>query len=87
MDETSFVSLLVTAGTGRLAMDGETMPLSAGDSVFLPAGNGNVRVEGDCNVLLTRVEWNYGNSAQFTANALRTAPAATAHHLRCKNAR
>ena len=28
-----------------------------------------------------------GNTAQFTANALRTAPAAAAHHLRCKNAR
>lgn len=54
-DETSFVSLLVTAGTGSLAMDGETMPLSAGDSVFLPAGSGDFRVEGDCNVLLTRV--------------------------------
>ena len=54
-DETSFVSLLVTAGTGRLVMDGETMPLSAGDSVFLPAGSGDFRVEGDCTVLLTRV--------------------------------
>lgn len=49
------VSLLVTAGMGCLAMDGKTMPLSAGDSVFLPAGSGNFRVEGDCTVLLTRV--------------------------------
>ena len=49
------MSLLVTAGTGCLAMDGETMPLSAGDSVFLPAGSGDFRVEGDCTVLLTRV--------------------------------
>ena len=29
----------------------------------------------------------FGNTAQFTADALRTAPAAAAHHLRCKNAR
>ena len=55
VDETSFVALLVTEGAGTLAMDGETMPLSAGDCLFVPAGSGTFQVEGDCSVLVTRV--------------------------------
>lgn len=55
VDETSFAALLVTEGTGALAMDGETMPLSAGDSLFVPAGSGTFQVGGDCSVLVTRV--------------------------------
>ena len=30
---------------------------------------------------------SYGNTAQFTANALRTTSTSDARHLRCKNAR
>ncbi|MGN0983935.1 MAG: type I phosphomannose isomerase catalytic subunit [Gemmiger sp.] len=55
VDETSFAALLVTEGTGTLAMDGEAMPLSAGDCLFVPAGSGTFQVEGDCSVLVTRV--------------------------------
>ena len=55
VDETSFAALLVTEGTGTLAMDGETMPLAAGDCLFVPAGSGTFQVEGDCSVLVTRV--------------------------------
>ena len=55
VDETSFAALLVTEGTGTLAMDGETMPLAAGDCLFVPAGSGTFQVEGACSVLVTRV--------------------------------
>lgn len=54
-DETSFVSLLVTEGTGVLETSGETMLLHPGDSIFIPAGSGEYCVEGTCSVLLTRV--------------------------------
>ena len=54
-DENSFVHLLITAGEGTLEMDGETMPLAPGDSVFIPAGAGAYRVAGGCKALVTRV--------------------------------
>ena len=55
VDETSFAALLVTEGAGTLAMDGETMPLAAGDCVFLPAGAGPFSVTGACEALVIRV--------------------------------
>ena len=33
------------------------------------------------------IVFSYGNTAQFTADALRTALTNDARHLRCKNAR
>ena len=55
VDGTSFLSLLVLEGTGTLAADGGTLPLKKGDSIFMPAGSGEVRVTGDCRALLTTV--------------------------------
>lgn len=55
VDETSFVSLLVTEGQGTLETGGETMPLHPGDSIFIPANSGAYRVEGSCSALVTRV--------------------------------
>ena len=55
VDGTSFLSLLVLDGHGTLIQHGQVAPLDAGDSVFLPAGGGDYRVEGDCRCLLTYV--------------------------------
>lgn len=57
-DERSFVSLLVLDGSGLLEQDEEKMPLKKGDSLFLPAGSGNYRVTGACELLRTRVGQN-----------------------------
>jgi len=54
-DADSFVSLLVAEGAGTLEMDGHTLPLAAGDSLFIPANSGAYRVTGTCRVLETRV--------------------------------
>lgn len=53
--EESFVSLLVTDGSGTLHCGGETATLTRGDSVFLPAGSGAYTVEGNVTVLVTRI--------------------------------
>ena len=39
-DETSFVSLLITEGEGRLTCGGETVQAKKGDSFFITAGSG-----------------------------------------------
>lgn len=54
-DETSFVSLLVTDGNGTLEVEGQRIPLSLGDSIFICAGSGIYHVSGDCQILETRV--------------------------------
>ena len=53
--EESFVSLLVTDGSGTLHCGGETATLTRGDSVFLPAGSGAYTVEGNVTALVTRI--------------------------------
>lgn len=54
-DETSFVSLLVTSGSGKVAGCENTVEFVAGDSLFVPAGAGEVTIMGDCTVLKTTV--------------------------------
>lgn len=55
VDETSFLSLLVLDGTGTLEESSNNLPLKKGDSLFVPAGSGEIRVTGSCRVLLTSV--------------------------------
>ena len=55
IDETSFRSFVIVDGQGTMESDGETMPVQKGDSVFVPAGNGTVTVNGNCTVILTTV--------------------------------
>lgn len=43
----SFVSLLAVSGNGEILFDGESYPVRAGDSYFLPAGMGNYTLRGD----------------------------------------
>ena len=52
-DETSFVSLLITEGEGRLTCGGETVQAKKGDSFFITAGSGAYALTGSCKALLT----------------------------------
>ena len=54
-DETSFVSLLITEGEGRLTCSGETVQAKKGDSFFITAGSGAYALTGSCKALLTTV--------------------------------
>ena len=53
--EDSFVSLLVTQGRGVLEGPENTLEFRPGDSLFLPAGAGKVRVLGPCTLVKTTV--------------------------------
>ena len=47
--------MIALEGEGVLTSCGQSMPLRKGESVFLPAGSGACRVEGQVTVLKTRV--------------------------------
>ncbi len=51
----SFVSVIVTEGTGVLAMNGTEIQLKPGDSIFIPAQASDFEINGRCQVILTRV--------------------------------
>lgn len=51
----SFVSLMVTQGSGVLEGPENTLEFRPGDSLFLPAGTGTVRAVGPCTLVRTRV--------------------------------
>lgn len=51
----SFVSLLVTEGSGTVEGAENTLSFRPGDSFFLPAGAGNVKISGPCTMVKTMV--------------------------------
>ena len=51
----SFLSLLILNGEGEICCGGETAAVKKGDSLFLPAGSGEVRLTGTLRALATRV--------------------------------
>lgn len=53
--EESFTSLLILSGSGTVEGGGQCVPFVRGDSIFLPAGLGNCRIEGTCEVLITEL--------------------------------
>ncbi len=53
VNEESFVSLLVLNGEACLSANGESLSLTAGDSIFLPADCGNVVIEGNIKLLIS----------------------------------
>ncbi len=54
-DEASFVSLLVTEGSGSIACGEERLPAKKGDSFFLSASSGEFTVSGNLQLIETRV--------------------------------
>lgn len=56
VDDTSFASLLIlNADDALLTTQEEVIPLHRGDSLFLPAGSGEVTVSGGAEVILSKV--------------------------------
>ena len=51
----SFRSVVITQGNASLEMNGCTLDLKAGDSVFIPAQNGSFEITGNCIALLSYV--------------------------------
>lgn len=56
----SFVSLMVTQGSGLLEGPENTLEFRPGDSLFLPAGAGKVRVSGPCILVRTVIPASEG---------------------------
>ena len=54
-DGSSFLSLIVLEGGGQAASEENTVEFQAGDSLFVPAGSGEVTVDGKCILAVTRV--------------------------------
>lgn len=53
-DETTFVSLLVLDGYGKLICGTQEIELKKGSSIFIPAGKGNYTINGKLEILETR---------------------------------
>ncbi|WP_099205460.1 type I phosphomannose isomerase catalytic subunit [Scatolibacter rhodanostii] len=53
-DET-FVSLVILEGKGEIISQGEKISFQKGDSLFIPAGEGNVTIEGQCEWIQTTI--------------------------------
>ena len=51
--DSSFLSILILDGEGKISSKGETVSYRKGDSLFLPAGIGDWQMEGRCDALLT----------------------------------
>ena len=55
VNETSFVSILILDGEGKISCKGEAVSYKKGDSFFLAAGSGDWQIEGKCDALLTTI--------------------------------
>ncbi len=54
-DENSFVSLLIMDGNGALDVCGETVSLTKGESIFIPANAGEYKISGNMEIIETRI--------------------------------
>ena len=55
VDDTSFASVLVLSGKGKLRAGEQVEEIKKGDSIFMDAGTGEFLVEGEVEILITRV--------------------------------
>jgi len=53
--EESFLSLVVTSGCGTVRGGENTVDFKPGDSIFIPAGSGEITIHGSCGILKTTV--------------------------------
>lgn len=54
-DADCFRSVIVTDGSGKLTMNGKTIDFIKGDSLFIPAQDGEYTVCGECEIIVTYV--------------------------------
>ena len=54
-DENSFVSLLIMDGNGSLDVCSETVSLTKGESIFIPANAGEYKINGKMEIIETRI--------------------------------
>lgn len=54
-DKSSFVSLIVTEGNGRLTYEGGCLEFARGDSIFLPACDEKYEISGNCEIIRSKV--------------------------------
>lgn len=54
-DGDSFVSLLIMSGSGELSVNGDKLALNKGDSIFIPASSGEYVINGNLQILETRI--------------------------------
>jgi len=55
IDKSSFHSLIVAEGSGKVMLNGEKTQMNKGDSIFVPAQNGKYTIEGQCEIILSYV--------------------------------
>lgn len=54
-DDTCFTSVIAVDGDGVLRMNDTEIPFFKGDSIFIPAQNGEYTVSGNCELIISRV--------------------------------
>ena len=55
VDRQSFLSMIVTDGEGLIRYEGGEMMIAKGDSVFVPAQNSRIKIEGDLEIIASEV--------------------------------
>ncbi len=53
IDESSFVSLIVVNGDGEIALGEDKLTVTKGDSIFVPAQNGEIKMNGQMEVIVS----------------------------------
>lgn len=53
IDESSFISLIVVDGDGEITLGSDTLAVTKGDSVFVPAQNGEIKMNGKMEVIVS----------------------------------
>ncbi len=53
VSEESFASLLILSGEGTVSCNDYNISVKSGDSIFVPAGSGNVDIKGDIKILVS----------------------------------
>lgn len=55
IDDESFGSILLIDGSATIENDGTTLEANKGDSVFIDANSGDVKIQGNCQWIYSRV--------------------------------
>ena len=53
INDDSFVSLIITGGDGKVALGGEELTVTKGDSIFVPAQKGEIALSGNMEVIVS----------------------------------